>query len=136
MKQVIRTSDTCDTSYTRNTAISSDASKTSASVTRLSSYLLGYVSKFETSPFQRGPSQHPSTIWSERGALGGRGIRLWSDKGFPRLKPRPERCCPILKNSNSHTIHNKVKPSAQSILPPHYTIHTIVKHSVRSVVAT
>ena len=94
MRCFFGTSDTSDTIDTSNTANSSDASKTSASVTRLSSYLLGYVSKFEPSPFQRGPSQHPSTIWSERGALGGRGIRLWSDKGFPRLKPRPERCCP------------------------------------------
>ena len=40
------TSDICDTSDTSNTAISSDASKTSASVTRLSSY-------FETTTFDK-----------------------------------------------------------------------------------
>ena len=44
---------TSDTFYTRNTTNSSDASKTSASVTRLSSHLLGYVSMLETSPIFR-----------------------------------------------------------------------------------
>ena len=44
------TSDTCDTSDTRNTASSSYASKTSESVTKLSSYFLLYLLGMYLSP--------------------------------------------------------------------------------------